>query len=153
MKKVIKAYEDFDEFDDDYYDEDSEWELVDSKSVPDSDGFYTDYSMYRSTEDGTYIFMFGDRDIYTPNRDDADWECDTEQEAYEWFENYHGFDDDEDIYSSETIESGWFVEGRKRGINARTLMQQFNEDTGLDAVDDGEEFDAWCKEFFANMES
>lgn len=148
MKKLIHGYTDFD---DDYDYDDSEWELVERKSVPDSDGFYTDYTMYRSTEDGTYIFMFGDSDIYEPSRSEADYECASEAEAYEWFENYRGFEDD-DIYSSETIESGWFVEGRKHGVNARTLMQQFNEDTGLDAVDDTEEFDAWCRDFFSNLE-
>ena len=31
-------------------------------------------------------------------------------------------------------------------------MQQFHEDTGLDAVDNTDEFDAWCREFFANLD-
>lgn len=152
MKKIIKAYDDIDIYDeDDEYYEDSEWEILDRKSVQDSDGFYTDYTMYRKMIDGAYVYicMFGDSDIYEPSLSYADFETDDASEAYEWFESYRGFEDD-DVYGSETIESGWFVEGRKRGVNARTLMKQFNDDTGLDAVDNPDEFDAWCKEFFAN---
>ena len=59
MKKIIKAYDDildiYDE-DDEYY-EDSEWELLDRKSVQDSDGFYTDYTMYRKMIDGAYVYI------------------------------------------------------------------------------------------------
>lgn len=90
---------------DDYYfdldddeDEDSEWVEVDCKSVLDSDGFMTDYTMYRSTEDGTFIFMFGDKDLNRPSADYCDWSADTEKEAREWFDNYNGFEDyDEDM--------------------------------------------------------
>lgn len=68
---------------------------IESKQVLDSDGYWTDYTMYQDDEDGTYIFMFGDKDIYEPDRDWADWECETEEEAYEWFESYKGPGDEE----------------------------------------------------------
>ena len=100
---------------------------VDSKSVPDSDGFMTDYTWYvriRCTVDewyrwlksrsgynthslgdipdefiDGYVFVFGDSDLYAPEDGDFDFECDTYEEASEWFDDYHGLDDDyEDTY-------------------------------------------------------
>lgn len=97
------------EFDDDiddltyYYDdelfkdnlENDPYTEIASKQVPDSDGFLTDYTMYRNINTGTYVFIFGDKDVYTPDNSDFDWECETEEEAKEWFDNYNGFDKDE----------------------------------------------------------
>lgn len=102
---------------------------VDSKSVPDSDGFMTDYTWYvriRCTYDewyswlksrsghnthshtlgdipeeyiDGYVFVFGDSDLYTPEDGDFDFECESYEEAVEWFDDYHGFDDEyEDSY-------------------------------------------------------
>lgn len=79
----------------DYKDNDaSQWRLVKTKSVMDSDGFMTDYTWY--TDGTTHIFMFGDTDLYEPDKDYADWETETEQEASEWFDSYTGFDDESD---------------------------------------------------------
>lgn len=75
------------------------WEYVTSKSVPDSDGFATDYTMYKNTYTGKYICMLGDNDVYEPDEAYADFECDSEAEAYDWFNSYEGFSED-DIYSS-----------------------------------------------------
>lgn len=79
-----------------------------SKQVQDSDGFYTDYTMYRDIETGEYVFVFGDKYMYTPESGDFDWSCDTEQEAWEWFNDYHGFgededDDEDDVYSATAL--------------------------------------------------
>lgn len=99
---------------------------VDSKSVPDSDGFMTDYTWYvriRCTADewyrwlksrsgynthslgdipdefiDGYVFVFGDSDLYTPEDEEYDFECESYEEAAEWFEDYHGFEDDEEYY-------------------------------------------------------
>jgi hypothetical protein len=99
---------------------------VDSKSVPDSDGFMTDYTWYariRCTADewykwlksrsaynthtlgdipdeyiDGYVFVFGDSDLYTPEDGEYDYECDSYEEATEWFEDYRGFEDDEEHY-------------------------------------------------------
>ena len=71
----------------------SGWKEVASKQVVDSDGFLTDYTMY--TDGETWIFMFGDKDINEPDRDYADWEADSEDRAWEWFNSYSGFEDDE----------------------------------------------------------
>ena len=75
----------------------SEWRYVDSKIVPDSDGFLTDYTWYENTEDGRHIFIFGDNDLYDADPNYADWEADSYLEAKSWFDNYHGFDDEEDV--------------------------------------------------------
>ncbi len=81
------------------HEEDSIYEKIASKQVPDWDGFYTDYTMYRNVETGEYVFVFGDNDIYSPEDSDHDYECETEDEAYEWFDSYTGFDDDDDDFN------------------------------------------------------
>lgn len=71
---------------------DSEWRELETKHITDSDGFLTDYTLY--TNGVTYICMYGDKDVYSPDIDEADYESDSEDEAYEWFNNYNGFDED-----------------------------------------------------------
>lgn len=68
--------------------------LIAVKPVKDSDGWWTDYSWYQR-EDGTHFFIFGDTDVYGPE-DEPDWECDSWDEAHDWFTNYCVDDDDED---------------------------------------------------------
>ena len=72
----------------------SDWEELASKSVEDSDGFYTDYTLY--TDGQTYICMFGDKDLYGPDASYADYETESEQDAWDWFNSYTGFADEED---------------------------------------------------------
>lgn len=80
----------------DYKKSSPEWEHVETKTVLDSDGFTTEYTWYT---DGTkHIFMFGDSDIYTPDEDYADWCTESEEEAREWFNNYKGFEEEEDFW-------------------------------------------------------
>lgn len=94
------------------YDEDeepSQYTEIASKSVPDSDGFYTDYTMYRNIETGEYVFVFGDKDVYTPDQEDFDWSCDTEEEAWEWYNDYTGFSDDQ-------YDESYFVPDEESGV-------------------------------------
>lgn len=79
-----------------------QYEKVRSKMVPDSDGFMTDYTMYYDTVNDRYVFVFGDNEVYKPEDEDFDWECETEEQANDWFDSYTGFAEDgpEDIYSS-----------------------------------------------------
>lgn len=94
-------YEELDS--DDYVDD---WRELASKSVEDSDGFNTDYTLYTNGE--TYICMFGDKDLYEPDEAYADYETENEQDAWDWFNSYTGFADEEDeydIYGSEDLES------------------------------------------------
>lgn len=74
--------------------------LMNTKSVLDSDGFYTDYSWYR-TKDGNHVMVFGDRDYYSPEDGNYDFETDSEDAAAEWFDSYVGFtdtDEDDDYF-------------------------------------------------------
>ena len=46
-----------------------------------------------------YVFVFGDNDMYDPNdgMTSVDWECDSEKEAWDWFQDYTGFGDEDDL--------------------------------------------------------
>lgn len=77
--------------------EDVSWEELDSKPVRDSDGFLTDYTLYHNTVTGEYACVFGDKEYYTPGEGYFDWQGDSEDEAYEWFESYEGFSDDDTL--------------------------------------------------------
>ena len=85
--------------------EDERYEYIKSKTVLDSGGWRTDYTMYYDWENDKYIFIFGDNDVYDPTNESPDWECDTEEEANEWFDTYTGFDGDlEESYNNNTEE-------------------------------------------------
>lgn len=72
-----------------------DWKLVDRKTVYDSDGFTTDYSWYVD-KNGHHVFVFGDSDLYRPEDGEYDWEEDNEEVAKEWFDNYKGFEEEEE---------------------------------------------------------
>lgn len=74
------------------------YQFVSSKSVRDYDGFMTSYTWYKRPRDGKNIFIFGDPDIYGPADTEPDFECDTAEEAQEWFDSYVGPGDDDDEY-------------------------------------------------------
>lgn len=106
-KDFQKYWEYFDEckakqFADDDDDIDTDlgpWEEMDSKQVEDSDGFMTDYTWYvKDNDDGseTHVMIFGDQDLYNPLNSEPDAEFDSEERAEEWFNNYRGFEDDDD---------------------------------------------------------
>lgn len=80
---------------------DTDWSELRYKQVPDSDGFYTDYTLYEwigdpGAEVDKYICVFGDKELYYPEGayPDCDFSTDSEEEAYEWFDSYNGFDDE-----------------------------------------------------------
>lgn len=73
----------------------SGWMEVASKEVRDSNGDMTDYTWY-TNKHGLNIFMFGDKDVTDPDVDYADWETESDTEAQDWFDNYTGFEDDEE---------------------------------------------------------
>ncbi len=83
--------------------EESEWVQIDHKMVEDYDGFMTDYTLY--TNGDTFVCIFGDNELYTPENTEPDFECDTESEAHEWFDNYDGFADYDEIDSSTCVKA------------------------------------------------
>lgn len=86
-----EKYDDWDDPDpeDNWYDEEEEleYEFMSRKSVTDSDGYITEYTWYRDS-DGRHVFVFGDSDLYHPEDGNFDYECDSYEEAREWFESY-----------------------------------------------------------------
>ena len=100
--KECESIKSSDDLDDDYDPSDyeggyTEWDLLDKKSVRDSDGFFTDYTLWYNEFTDMYVCIFGDSDIYYPENADYDAEFETEDEAREWFDSYSGFEDDDDI--------------------------------------------------------
>lgn len=81
--------------------DDSEWIKLNRKYVLDSDGFYTDYTLYTNGDE--YICMFGDEDVYGPDPDYADFSTDSEEEALEWFDSY-GLDEDIQAATDDELE-------------------------------------------------
>lgn len=100
-KKIYEyLYDDEDDF------EDEDWEEVAHKSVQDFDGFYTDYTMYKMN-DGRFICIFGDNELYDPSNANPDFETDNEREANEWFDSYEGAAEPEfDMFESLPDDSG-----------------------------------------------
>ena len=81
----------------------TEFVPIDRKVVYDSDGFTTYYTWYVeiSSEEGYIIrnvFVFGDPDIYRPEDENWDYDCEDDMEAGQWFDDYRGFEDEEDLY-------------------------------------------------------
>lgn len=105
--KVISAIDSYLE-DNDWLDY-SDWVELASKSVEDSNGFLTDYTLYTNGE--TYVCIFGDKELYTPDTDDADFETENEKIAWDWYNSYTGFADDDDfddiLESTEVVNSGY----------------------------------------------
>lgn len=81
----------------------AEWKRLLTKSVNDSDGFLTDYSMWYNDGEKRWVFIFGDSDIYDPTNTDPDWETEDPEEARQWFLDYKGFEDDEDLNENKTM--------------------------------------------------
>lgn len=81
----------------DMIDNNSRFEFIDKKIVYDYDGFTTDYTMYYDNENDEYIFIFGDSDTYSPDNTDPDWVEDSEEAAYEWFDEFTGYDESDEL--------------------------------------------------------
>lgn len=87
------------------------WQLLRRKDVMDWDGFWTEYSLYKSEDGSKYVCVFGDSEIYTPENGDWDFETEFATEAIEWFENYdtdwYDEDAEEDLFQNPETVDGW----------------------------------------------
>lgn len=97
VDETIEGSEDIDEVISDYVE-------VATKSVPDADGFVTDYTWYKSS-DGLNVFVFGDKEVYTPESGYFDHEEENDEAAQEWFDSYTGIDDDDDDDDWDTLDA------------------------------------------------
>lgn len=113
-----------------------EYTKLDTKTVLDSNGFSTEYTMYGYNGDDSskskFIFMFGDSDLYEPDEDYADWTCDTREEAIEWFNDYRGPGEDDDIYTATSIQASEYWYFTKHGVQPGSVPKGYNI---LDVVD------------------
>lgn len=107
-----------------------QYKYIKSKSVYDSDGFLTDYTLYSTSDGETYFCMFGDNEVYEPDLDYADWEGDSYEEAMEWFDSYNGFEDELDEDPDD-----WY--NRRNGINGSNVCSAIEE----------EPYDEWTGEY------
>lgn len=89
MYKVIKAS---------YDDRPTNWEELDSKMVYDADGFTTDYTLYKQVDAEYYVCIFGDKDLYTPDNMEPDFETEIKDEAWDWFMEYESLEGEEYDY-------------------------------------------------------
>lgn len=107
--------EDFDPDDIDGLDATTDtYTLIKHKSIPDTDGFQTEYAWYKAS-DGTNVFVFGDMDVYKPEDGYFDHVEEDDNAAEEWFSNYQTFEDDEDIdiWTNESLEDGPLTEAKE----------------------------------------
>lgn len=109
------------------------YQEIGHKSVQDSDGFWTDYTMYHNLDDDTYVMIFGDNEIYSPYNTEPDFECDTREEADEWFDSYEGFVDDEEEYSVD--EPDWDPD--------EEVYVDFDSYDGPTVYDENPEYNEW----------
>lgn len=96
----------------------TEWTEIRSKSVRDSDGFMTDYTLWYNEFTGMYVCIFGDKDIYYPENADPDMEFESEDEAIEWFDNY----DEDTLFESTQVDE---CKDIKAGTDKVTLTIQY----------------------------
>lgn len=125
----------------DSFDEDTKFVLVDKKSVVDYDGFYTDYCMYKTPE-GTYVFVFGDCELYKPEDGDFDYECDSEEEAIDWFNNYEGAEEDD--WLDEDIDDEYYHDFANDSTGENHCMAYYQRVGDKDYLGMGDE--AWIKD-------
>lgn len=123
---------------DDWENADFEAKEIDSKSVMDSDGFYTDYTLYEMPN-GKYKAVFGDKEVYGADAD-ADMEFDTKKEAQDWFRNYKGFDDEEDKLEALNKQADEYATSglkTQKSINAEPKIdfKQWMKDNNVDYDD------------------
>ena len=125
--------------------QESGWEELASKSVYDSDGFTTDYTLWKWLGDPDempdreiYVCMFGDKELYGPNHDYCDYATDNEEDAREWFDNY-STDEDGNILESTCVDASvdtgsnyWYM--TKHGLGPGMMP---NDVKIVDLVEDG----------------
>lgn len=127
--------DDEDEYDDIYNSTDvastSEWEMLQTKSVEDADGFMTDYTLYKHSTEDKYICMFGDSELYEPDEAYADWEGETEAEALEWFNSYSGLGNDTDTDIDTLLDNAGGVDHIREAVSE--VVEAY---PGIDDVDE-----------------
>ena len=79
----------------------SKWYFMNTKKVFDSDGFLTDYTWY--SDGNKHIMILGDKEIYEPDIDNADFITDDKEEASDWFDFYETSEYNSDLITEEKL--------------------------------------------------
>jgi hypothetical protein len=100
---------------DNYLYTESIYKEIQSKQIPDMDGFMTDYTWYLREPDKRNVFVYGDKEYYKPEDGYFDYETENSQEAREWFDSYNGFEDDDSLYEGtiKTSKGKWTNKGEE----------------------------------------
>lgn len=106
---------------------DDRYYRIDIKHVKDSDGFLTDYTWWYDAATDQHIFIFGDSEVYTPEDSSPDWETDSEDTAREWWDNYIG------PYEDDDLDEGLFnkidaIESKVLGRNGVDALDEMSEE-------------------------
>ena len=106
---------------------DDRYYRIDIKHVKDSDGFLTDYTWWYDAATDQHIFIFGDSEVYTPEDSSPDWETDSEDTAQEWWDNYVG------PYEDDDLDEGLFnkldaIESKVLGRNGVDALDEMSEE-------------------------
>ena len=106
---------------------DDRYYRIDIKHVNDSDGFLTDYTWWYDAATDQHIFIFGDSEVYTPEDSSPDWETDSEDTAQEWWDNYVG------PYEDDDLDEGLFnkldaIESKVLGRNGVDALDEMSEE-------------------------
>lgn len=106
---------------------DDRYYRIDIKHVKDSDGFLTDYTWWYDAATDQHIFIFGDSEVYTPEDSSPDWETDSEDTAREWWDNYVG------PYEDDDLDEGLFnkldaIESKVLGRNGVDALDEMSEE-------------------------
>lgn len=98
-----------------YLNTESIYKEIQSKQIPDMDGFMTDYTWYLREPDKMNVFVYGDKEYYKPEDGYFDYETENSQEAREWFYSYNGFEDDDSLYEGtiKTSKGKWTNKGEE----------------------------------------
>ena len=118
------------------------YEEIKSKQVLDSDGFYNDYTMYYDKVNNSYVFVFGDIDLYEGT---IDHEEENKEAAEEWFDGFDGF---EELGESKKTEA---VDTEEKAKEVKDKVEQDIQNQGTEnLVDTTEElYDKLKKEIYA----
>ena len=100
---------------------------IDIKHVKDSDGFLTDYTWWYDAATDQHIFIFGDSEVYTPEDSSPDWKTASEDTAQEWWDNYVG------PYEDDDLDEGLFnkldaIESKVLGRNGVDALDEMSEE-------------------------
>ena len=104
-------------------DSSEKWYLLATKKVM-VDGEPEDYSWwFNPSSPAQHTFVLGDISIYNPVNDFGDWDCESFEEAKEWFESYRYDDEIEEDYEFDEVDD--FFSDLDEDMDIQELYEEF----------------------------